>query len=499
MPGSQTHIINKQVLEIQLDGRENAFQIQNQIRVLLDSDIKSMLEALCSDAAGPDEIIQIDRLEIDIGTIIYPALNKEFAEKVYENLKTSLMERVNAIRLEEGLSGKADLIDIDKMIRGSPESAGGKPGDRQLSKLEYYLQLLHHFLQTGTLPWHQETPAPLSLEKIFSTLLHNASENISALLKHDMRRRRSRQRLIYQFPDRLLGKAVMLLKPLKHDSLEKWLRDLKTVGSVSSLLSIQNSPVRLAFWDRLLLKTQISRQGYLENDDIFWSFLDAVASVQADSYPAVFGLLKKTAEQLSLSGVNFESRLPEYINQRRRASDAQQLLEKNKTEFIESVENSREDLSQWDPTAAGQFSGQTKQGTVPTGQLKKPLTLIPNKRTVSEFDPMAFKFGSTFHQEQSNSSAAAVAEKIPTEPTVRLKEIPIENAGLVLLWPYFINLFQQFNLLKDNHFIDDESKAHGIHLLQYLATGQHEPAEYALPLNKILCGLCKPLFYIGQL
>lgn len=64
----------------------------------------------------------------------------------------------------------------------------------------------------------------------------------------------------------------------------------------------------------------------------------------------------------------------------------------------------------------------------------------------------------------------------------------VENAGLVLLHPFFEYFFREYDLLNQKAFRNKKSKAVAIHLLHYLATGKESPMEYELLLEKYLCG-----------
>lgn len=67
--------------------------------------------------------------------------------------------------------------------------------------------------------------------------------------------------------------------------------------------------------------------------------------------------------------------------------------------------------------------------------------------------------------------------------------VEINNAGIVLLWPYLQMFFKELNLVEDKVFIDDACKWKAIHLLHFLAFGNEEAEEHQWALNKILCGL----------
>ena len=70
------------------------------------------------------------------------------------------------------------------------------------------------------------------------------------------------------------------------------------------------------------------------------------------------------------------------------------------------------------------------------------------------------------------------------------QSIFIRNAGLILLWPFFIHYFK-FNKLVDekNQFISIDHAKRAVHLLQYLVNRSTDSPEIDLTFNKVLCGL----------
>jgi hypothetical protein len=86
----------------------------------------------------------------------------------------------------------------------------------------------------------------------------------------------------------------------------------------------------------------------------------------------------------------------------------------------------------------------------------------------------------------------------PVEPaedhTVDLRfsdadELYIDNAGLVILWPFLERFFERLDLVTAHRFHDAAAVHRAVGLLQYLATTEPSPPEYLLPLNKVLCGM----------
>ena len=70
----------------------------------------------------------------------------------------------------------------------------------------------------------------------------------------------------------------------------------------------------------------------------------------------------------------------------------------------------------------------------------------------------------------------------------------LNNAGLVLLYPFFESFLIDFDLLAEGQFKDTESQMVAIHLLHYLATKEVFAAEYELGMEKFLCGWDLDLF-----
>lgn len=72
----------------------------------------------------------------------------------------------------------------------------------------------------------------------------------------------------------------------------------------------------------------------------------------------------------------------------------------------------------------------------------------------------------------------------------------IENAGLVLCWPFLKNMFGQLDYLAESgEFKSAYEQSLAVRLLQYAATGDSDQPEYNMTLNKLLCGypLVEPL------
>ena len=89
---------------------------------------------------------------------------------------------------------------------------------------------------------------------------------------------------------------------------------------------------------------------------------------------------------------------------------------------------------------------------------------------------------------EPRSSPVAEGPAVSIEST-EPDEVYVENAGLVVLWPFLGHLFERLELTADRKFKDGAARIRAAGLLHHLATGDLEPVEYQLPLAKVLCGI----------
>ena len=84
-----------------------------------------------------------------------------------------------------------------------------------------------------------------------------------------------------------------------------------------------------------------------------------------------------------------------------------------------------------------------------------------------------------------------LAKKIDTSEKVWKDEsLYIQNAGMVLLHPYFMRLFTVMDLVENGAFKSDWEASKAVYILEYLVRKDYEGIDEAnLVLNKLLCGI----------
>lgn len=68
-----------------------------------------------------------------------------------------------------------------------------------------------------------------------------------------------------------------------------------------------------------------------------------------------------------------------------------------------------------------------------------------------------------------------------------LKSAFFKTAGVVILWPLIVPLFEDRGLLLDKQFIDKKAQFKGLELLNFAVAGNNPLDEYDMVLNKVLC------------
>lgn len=116
----------------------------------------------------------------------------------------------------------------------------------------------------------------------------------------------------------------------------------------------------------------------------------------------------------------------------------------------------------------------------PLWQRKAVRTLIHRQagtETVREIDTW---LGQNPRQERDSGNGS--------QPAVR-PTLPVNNAGLLLLWPLLPQLLAHMELCLEGQFLSDTARRQAVQSLHYLAWGRDYPAAESFPLNQLLCGI----------
>ena len=198
MKYKQKHIIQKQFFALDFPRSEGAFELQNKLKRLYQSEVLPQVDTLISNLVSPDQFVRIPSLNIDLGDIPLDQLEQVFVDKCLENI--------------------TDQLNFSyQLIHQNPESELSI-----VSKEQSILEIFIYFLKTGSLPWQTREEWRNNFQIVVSNALEkdgtSITPNINQLFQDN---KQSIKRLIWQFSPEILESVVGLLVgiPLRKDAI----------------------------------------------------------------------------------------------------------------------------------------------------------------------------------------------------------------------------------------------------------------------------------------
>jgi len=146
-------------------------------------------------------------------------------------------------------------------------------------------------------------------------------------------------------------------------------------------------------------------------------------------------------------------------------------------EAVDQTENSKMEEASADKTGKGNETIQPED--ILSIVMNDKVAAVDNDKTIEEISP---------DHQASETLRDDIEQEDHYVTTVPLLHY-INNAGLVLVYPYLQPLFQSQGLLVKNQFKNRVSRDKAVQFLCYLAYGETGLPEYELVLPKLLCGL----------
>lgn len=227
------HIIKKQIIQLRLNTRQDAFRIQNRMSEYYRHDLLPLMETLFDEAAATDETLYIDNLEIDLGVLTEKEINRPALDDEIRALLTN--------QLREKL--KHHSIGVKNTLGQQPATIG-------VARQWLY------YMKRGYLPWNLLETGSGWMQKVLEALSTDFA-SISALRNLIRSDAEALMRIVEQHSESFLVKLVEILTANKQEHLPILLdeleilyqyaaknRTLKYVGS--------KKEIRKVFWKTVL-------------------------------------------------------------------------------------------------------------------------------------------------------------------------------------------------------------------------------------------------------
>jgi hypothetical protein len=426
MTRSNRHRIQRQILELSIGAAAHGATVHNELdRPFWDRAVQE-LEQVFDGSAGPDELLRLDRLELDLGTIgggaDWPG---EFRRKLIAELARSLAQFTAA----------------------SEEHVEDRPGDRR--RAEPWRQFLF-FLTHGRLPWWG--PAP---EQRWDDLLSKVSdEDWSALREAVSSDPRARSRLVYSVAD------------------EDWSALRETVSSDPRARS------------RLVYSVD---DEFLDAAIVVWSGVRDAARVLEQLTPARLDAHARRRWRRGFWITVLDWVATGGFRAPRGGSQLVRDLMIVRQMYDPAIGPSAGRRPSDGDDAGGDRAQAVEGGDLPEPWRRwwrAQGEAAPFERAVPEAraDP-----GTRSDRSPVVSPPRAAAWK--QVPRARDEEaIYLGGAGVILVHPFLEQLFRERELLEGRYFRGLEARDRAVHLIGSLTFGRVEVPEHHLVLAKVLCG-----------
>ncbi len=517
-----THILQRLILDLQARTPSVARDAQHRWQGLWESMLAPAVGQVCDELVPADDLIVLDRLDVDLGYVEEGMSEGEILVLLGGSLRRELAEALASSR------------------RFGRESSWGSAGTMSTERR------VLHFLRTGVLPWWSDTPAADILAGELRDLLEDDDETAARWVARHGDDVRIVRRAFQQFGPRRAAQLVAVLITVAHTRAatpSEFITRRDDLVRLEGLPMEEMEAVWKYFIDRTLsLPEKTSRLAAIlegrrtsssppssshttrpADSTVMASGRETIPAGEQHEVPVRHAAAESPSEKSEdrRQPVGAEPRDPELsvppIPMRPRdrkvggadlrdgGGDAQCIEESAsqpgdrepatpgavplRLDFTAGIKDaSRHPLFDSAPVSEGEDASETS-------------SIERDERTAraSIDDPRPI------HARESSPARPRLADVLePTQPTdaIRawdrsnagdggppLEEIAIENAGLVILWPYVPRFFERVGLRRGDGWMSEESAVRGVHLLQFLAVGEGDRPEYEMVLNKILCGL----------
>jgi hypothetical protein len=490
------HLIKKQEFLLRIAPGLEPFGVQHAASGFYRDTLLSALERVFDELSTEDEVILIDRLVIDIGSIAENCLHGFSAgDELYVLIKKELQRVLKGERPEVGLL-RAELR------------------ENALSQWWYYME-------KGRLPWnvtvlnkdwYQQVLEMLSVDYASVTRLRQELEGQAAFL----------QRVSHQHPDEFLETLTGILtgmrQPLLAQRVEaicvlsQWLEN--TFYDMTALIGGQNgSAEKRATIIRALRRWMEARRPFLtmsapERKAAVWRMLLREAAmrparVRAQGaegillreflYPrdrVIHQLLRESG--LALPKEWFDRRDTGTSRLEARKQDQRE----NGTTDHGILKRESDDATRSGEAARGEDAEKNEDATRSEHLLRHEEPLRRPEEANEGHAEVLFRKTSEEAEGSGGESPDIERTAKPVEKArVTQRDESLEkgglfgrHAGLILLHPFLPTFFQRCGLWINGTFTHPQARQQAVFLLYFLATGEKEGPEYELLFPKLLCG-----------
>jgi hypothetical protein len=486
----QQHVIGKLLLEVQLPSRNDAFALQGALSAHCNAELGPMLAALLDSWTPPDTLLQIDKLEIDLGACSMATLQQELPALVIGFLRKHYQGIATQPSLEAGMQRRPLMQGyfeswLHFLEHGvlPPAAVKWQQEDWEAGILSALATETYALQQCRTLLENQPAAVRRLVLQFSRSFVHNWIAAYSADAQRQLLEITTAWETFVYHPQ--LSATILELSASQHATLPVPERTMYTDRITEWLITALIVPGRTITPGQLLeqlIRLMNSTGERIQESVVSWLYIlhgspavlltmsaqlrAAAATVTAQHAAAITVLQRK----IKTAGDHHQARAQ---RRRRERHDTPGKEEGKQQQPLSSATPA-------DSDDAGAAGGREDKDLAQSSSDATPV----NKELPANIPDGEEQAISAENAGKAADDAVATADT-PAEGTVYY----INNAGLILLHPYLSFFFDALALREGKQFKNEAAAHRAVQLLGYLAYGEENIPEYDLVLPKLLCGI----------
>lgn len=526
----QRHVILRQVIELTVRSEAEGRRAHDLAVHAWENRLLPVLERECAALGGSDSWQRVDRVEVDLGCLPL----QEFADRFGERFSREL--------------GPA--------LRRALQAAGSQSGEGRRERLAAHFELLSHFVRTGALPWWADGSDPTLIVETLRSLAQAAPRQLAAWTQTVVERPEALCRLVRAAADADLAALLTVFQPSAgpfrglspegpatawaggHDEAQTgpgpkaayapgpfglaaedesgWQgvfeclvsACVQWVGSAAPGTGLRPAPVREQIW-RSAVGIAASPGAAAPSAWVQEVLRQLCATLRISEAELAGALARQPDLAATPAGRQLVPLLEALANETREAATLTRERDRGGglatgTEGATLPGAAASSAEAPTPAAPERLPGEpvTSPGAVTSGSPAVPAGSRHDVRAHGEPGTVRspHRSGSPGSGPPPRTAPPALRENAwPESALSHTDAFYVDNAGLVLLWPFIEHFLAHLGMVVEQQFKSEAARQRAVGVLQHLVTGDLTPPEHHLPLSKVLCGLeVEALFEFGD-
>ena len=520
-----SHKVNRLVFEVGGVQQNEAVELQNRISLFANNELIPEMGNIFDRIIPTDRTITIDHLEINLKSI---SLDDSLEKQILDQLK-DYFQNQNNFELNSQLPQVFDSFSQSKMntVENEKFSSFRSPDSTQNDEYELLTGLTNsdsvksteiieraydvvkYFLLKGTLPWNAAGLEKSELIRLFEVCLGNNQIARQIVLDILTESPLFLIRFISVLAKSKIEKTIQEISssvtPAQFVELENTIKSLMEINHFShSTLQINEIAFFIALNSLKVLDKQSSSEvaktlvelkecsvksaeiKNLQITEITQAILSIFCDLNHNEFTENYSEETHSGfEPEEIPFINSENDIKDNSIQNLEnewAGTLEDMIRKSREKSESSAIPHFENKDQLEESNFENFFANIKKSFAKTNSSGETESLNEFEVEIKSFIEKLKLFREKF--DLDNSSEIVWEESEPEEQIYY-----IQNAGLVILAPFFSHLFKELKLTGKDGFVSDESQFRAVALTYYIYSGSEEMNEQELTLNKILCGI----------